>query len=172
MWGSHRRPVNSPHKWPVTRKMFPFDYVSMHLIHFVLPYQRISEAEMKWPPISWQYFQMHFLEWKYKLRLRRQEGDKPLSESMMVSLLFCICVVRPQWVNRAGCYLIFSNQLVLVSILKAFHPLAKQGVWVVCFSQYINFVISLWSESVHRNYVGAIGYRVSECIFLFLNCCQ
>ena len=27
--GSHRGPVNSPHKWPVTRKMFPFDYVIM-----------------------------------------------------------------------------------------------------------------------------------------------
>ena len=25
--GIHRGPVNSPHKWPVTRKMFPFDYV-------------------------------------------------------------------------------------------------------------------------------------------------
>ena len=25
VWGIHRRPVNSPHKWPVTRKMFPFD---------------------------------------------------------------------------------------------------------------------------------------------------
>ena len=23
--GIHRRPVNSPHKWPLTRKMFPFD---------------------------------------------------------------------------------------------------------------------------------------------------
>ena len=23
--GIHWRPVNSPHKWPVTRKMFPFD---------------------------------------------------------------------------------------------------------------------------------------------------
>ena len=23
--GIHRSPVNSPHKWPVTRKMFPFD---------------------------------------------------------------------------------------------------------------------------------------------------
>ena len=23
--GIHRGPVNSPHKWPVTRKMFPFD---------------------------------------------------------------------------------------------------------------------------------------------------
>ena len=22
--GSHRGPVNSPHKWPVTRKMFPY----------------------------------------------------------------------------------------------------------------------------------------------------
>ena len=27
--GIHRRPLNSPHKWPVTRKMFPFDDVIM-----------------------------------------------------------------------------------------------------------------------------------------------
>ena len=27
--GIHRRPVNSPHNWPVTRKMFPFDDVIM-----------------------------------------------------------------------------------------------------------------------------------------------
>ena len=27
--GIHREPVNSPHKWPVTRKMFPFDDVIM-----------------------------------------------------------------------------------------------------------------------------------------------
>ena len=27
----HRWPVNSPHKWPVTRKIFPFDDVIMHL---------------------------------------------------------------------------------------------------------------------------------------------
>ena len=27
--GIHRAPVNSPHKWPVTRKMFPFDDVIM-----------------------------------------------------------------------------------------------------------------------------------------------
>ena len=29
VWGIHRWPVNSPHKWPVTRKMFPFDDVIM-----------------------------------------------------------------------------------------------------------------------------------------------
>ena len=27
VWGIHRGPVNSPHKWPVTRKMLPFDDV-------------------------------------------------------------------------------------------------------------------------------------------------
>ena len=27
VWGIHRWPVNSPHKRPVTRKMFPFDDV-------------------------------------------------------------------------------------------------------------------------------------------------
>ena len=30
--GIHRRPVNSPHKWPVTRKMFPFDDVIMYFV--------------------------------------------------------------------------------------------------------------------------------------------
>ena len=29
VWGIHRGPVNSPLKWPVTRKMFPFDDVIM-----------------------------------------------------------------------------------------------------------------------------------------------
>ena len=29
VWGIHRWPVNSPHKWPVTRKMFSFDDVMM-----------------------------------------------------------------------------------------------------------------------------------------------
>ena len=31
VWGIHRRPVNSPHKWPVTQKMFPFDDVIMFI---------------------------------------------------------------------------------------------------------------------------------------------
>ena len=35
VWGIHRGPVNSPHKWPVTRKMFPFDDVIMTLHGFV-----------------------------------------------------------------------------------------------------------------------------------------
>ena len=33
--GIHRGPMNSPHKWPVTRKMFPFDDVIMQTCSFV-----------------------------------------------------------------------------------------------------------------------------------------
>ena len=32
--GIHRWPVNSPHKWTVTRKMFPFDDVIMGYPHY------------------------------------------------------------------------------------------------------------------------------------------
>ena len=32
-WEIHRGPVNSPHKWPVTQKMFPFDDVIIFLIN-------------------------------------------------------------------------------------------------------------------------------------------
>ena len=31
VWGIHWGPVNSPHNWPVTRKMFPFDDVIMEV---------------------------------------------------------------------------------------------------------------------------------------------
>ena len=31
VWEIHRGPVNFPHKWPVTRKMFPFDDVIMFI---------------------------------------------------------------------------------------------------------------------------------------------
>ena len=35
--GIHRGPVNSPHKWPVTRKMFPFDDVIMRMRYIPQP---------------------------------------------------------------------------------------------------------------------------------------
>ena len=45
VWGIYRWLVNSPHKWPVTRKMFPFDdvimstdvrYIKCRLTHYPL----------------------------------------------------------------------------------------------------------------------------------------
>ena len=36
--GIHWGPVNSPHKWPVTRKMFPFDDVIMLVDAITFPW--------------------------------------------------------------------------------------------------------------------------------------
>ena len=43
VWGIHRGPVNSPHKWPVTRKMFQFDDVIM-FTHY---------SDVMWTSWSW-----------------------------------------------------------------------------------------------------------------------
>ena len=43
VWGIHRGPVISPHKWPVTRKMFPFDDVIMVRISLFV-YMKIGTA--------------------------------------------------------------------------------------------------------------------------------
>ena len=44
--GNHRSPVNSPHKGPVTRKLFPFDYVIMNGNHHCLCLHPIAPAMM------------------------------------------------------------------------------------------------------------------------------
>ena len=51
MRGIHRGPVNSPHKWPVTRKMFPFDdvimckmYCSIHTATRTISYDNSSQT--------------------------------------------------------------------------------------------------------------------------------
>ena len=46
MWGIHRWPVNSPHKWPVTRKMFPFDDVIMHVTRHRADYRVVDSGSI------------------------------------------------------------------------------------------------------------------------------
>ena len=49
VWGIHRGPVNSPHKWPVTRKMFPFDDVIMNMPFPSLTYRDTNQhRKLSW----------------------------------------------------------------------------------------------------------------------------
>ena len=83
VWGIHRGPVNSPHKWPVTRKMFPFDDVIMH------------KDKRNTPDIFFNFYSSIGSNNRLApIRLRTI-----ISEPMMVSLLTHICVTRLQWVN-------------------------------------------------------------------------
>ena len=46
VWGIHRGPGNSPYKWPVTRKMFPFDdvimFYSVAVQYYLSNYERLA----------------------------------------------------------------------------------------------------------------------------------
>ena len=48
MRGIHRSPVNSRHKGPVTRKMFPFDDVIMAVVNSMLRVQLLSLSKKSW----------------------------------------------------------------------------------------------------------------------------
>ena len=52
----HRGPVNFPHKWPVTRKMFPFDDVIMDLTN--LPLYKAHWTNVWW---TMKVFQLHWV---------------------------------------------------------------------------------------------------------------
>ena len=57
MRGIHQSPVNSPHKWPVTRKMFPFDNVilRMHYIYSWCNGQHLLELGLFDPIVTFQH---------------------------------------------------------------------------------------------------------------------
>ena len=62
--GIHRWPVNSPHKGPVTRKIFPFDDVIMHFACY--GFQRVHNYELT----TWKsYHQLWRPDLKKLLRL-------------------------------------------------------------------------------------------------------
>ena len=56
-WGIHRWPVNSPHKWPVTPKMFPFDDVIMGIVPCIVQHSMHSivmhpvDDMFSWPTV-------------------------------------------------------------------------------------------------------------------------
>ena len=65
--GIHRWPVNSPHKWPVTRKMFPFDDVikAQLAIIWTAVDPLYNETWTKLLPLCMRHVQMNVINGKY-----------------------------------------------------------------------------------------------------------
>ena len=78
VWGIHRGPVNSPHKWPVTRKMFPFDDVIMNFQGHI----------RKWD--SWRFMKLPWHMINVVMAIWRQLGNV-----LWYSILIAI---RYQWI--------------------------------------------------------------------------
>ena len=75
--GIHRGPVNSPHKWPVTRKMLPFDDVIMNCRRKVVDHSDVVEAS----PVGAASTTSSFSTWRLasidctKTTARRKENN-------------------------------------------------------------------------------------------------
>ena len=79
--GIHRWPVNSPHKWPVTRKLFPFDDVIMKSILLGGNATRIQDWEAT----------AKILQWLPKLDIHPSWGEIDLQWSLIEN---CFIIAR------------------------------------------------------------------------------
>ena len=127
--GIHRWPVNSPHKGPVTHKMFPFDDVIVRSRQMVAIFQTtfsntFSPMKMHEFRLTWRFHPSLFLSVALvQIMAWRWPGDKPLFEPMMFSLLTYIGVTLPQWVKYVipiriiggGAYTIYKSYTVWLS---------------------------------------------------------
>ena len=120
----HRWPVNSPHKGPVTRKMFPFDDVIMGLLSRCIPLlasprPRFRHVRVQWRDTNGWRERGGGLRLVYLSRRRhsmRQEtmwvlvniglgiglvpsGNKPLPEQILTQILVATI---PQWVKHGN----------------------------------------------------------------------
>ena len=86
VWGIDRGPVNSPHKWPVTRKMFPFDDVIMPS-----PVFSLSFPLGPWTDLSQLY----------KIKVPGEGVTKPISSPPLFSEFFSIIKTHlSYWIPR------------------------------------------------------------------------
>ena len=124
VWRIHRWPVNSPHKWPVTRKMFPFDDVIMITqnnpdgVH-IFPCGRQEavhlEMSIQCVPLSWKTRTSAFciiyddvITWKifrvtgrFVRGIHRPPVNSPHKDQWRGTLMFSlICVWINDWVNN------------------------------------------------------------------------
>ena len=83
--GIHRWPVNSPHKWPVTRKMFPFGDVIMYYVIGYLLHHGIS----RYMRVLLTYFiTLRWFWWIEKASLVNvMRFEKPISEAILTKYL-------------------------------------------------------------------------------------
>ena len=73
VWGIHRRPVNSPHKWPVTRKMFPLDDVIVTTAPGTKPWPIPTTSTQAFGQVTGIYIRIRYLQIIPDLQMRCSE---------------------------------------------------------------------------------------------------
>ena len=108
--GIHRGPVNSPYKWPVTRKMFPFDdVIMMPAAGLTSPYASTSTVMTKfWAPS--QYKDVFFTYGIPLIKIRRSWVRLILIMGMPILVSRSLYIETPLW-----CRVYIGNRTVNIS---------------------------------------------------------
>ena len=116
VWGIHRGPVNSPHKWPVTRKMSPFDNVIMvqdygissTVMHYAIKIQQISGLQCMWQIYLYEVAIQKEPLWKLSSILNRLTNSPVIHTHSYINYTKCfhssfqtIRVHNHQWLPRS-----------------------------------------------------------------------
>ena len=126
VWGIHRWPVNSPLKWPVTRKMFPFDDVIMPIHHTADIIGRSDQVNMlpRRMVVTWSIITRHYIRlchiksetyFNFKLIQRRH--------------------IRRPHVNKRGSWGDNLNDSILISITSK----SKCKMWIHIQANFSEF---------------------------------
>ena len=98
--GIHRWPVNSPHKWPVTRKMAPIDDVIMYNnINPIISHSYIHADSLN----SYWLYDTYIGQWSVaslvniKVRIRLKAKVYTNTHEMMCGLPWITILVMPRW---------------------------------------------------------------------------
>ena len=83
-WIPRRGPVNSPHKWPVTRKLFPFDDVIMDLARTHC--NIVTSSHIGWVHTTKGSLQITFVFERGHCKMRRSETYQSVNEVIPIIL--------------------------------------------------------------------------------------
>ena len=132
VWGIHRWTVNSPHKGPVTRKMFPFDDVIMTHCHSRVNLMAAASYSTNVRPASVIVISADGLVSIWLPPIIR------LAIVMMASWqgTFTHYIPFARGIHRSGHRWILLTQTAGYELISVFHMLGCTGCWRNCITTY------------------------------------
>ena len=167
--GIHRRPVNSPHKWPVTRKMFPFDDVIMknHISFQCYPhgtdlngikmntYSKIVLLSLKIPQyFVWfhrPYSKISYDKW---VRVRNLEPSKKSLGSVWTTAIY------PRY-QRVKCRRVYVHHCGVMLMISGLVNLKGDSLKL---NISLSYELKVWSRKIWECRVTYIYLHVRKCV--------
>ena len=161
--GIHRAPMISPHKWPVTRKMFPFDDVIMSPVNVSTSLRRTdfikslilmqaSFSEIYWTIQPLHDFQVILIEILYC----------PACRTSLIATRFWVVVICP----IIKCFTVLEFSFILFDLC----------LFITIFNFILNYVpiVTFWIFPYHKIWILLIisCFICNYWIIYFLTCLE